>query len=230
MGCFSSLLSSPRNLIWRSDEERTVRPATVSSLKMFPITTAFTSLTSPYWILSKVLPNPILRLSVFPCTRCAPSWSRCSSYLTGFSAWCSARPSPAYPVSDRESDDPGELMRENLNCAVTRRPHPALDLLLQMEIIVKFYNSVLSVGVNNGTARQLMPRGGCQLQPVFSSHSSRLGRAGRLQEKKKFNLFLRFTWFTFSLLNKVSDYPGSVWLEDDPCQYVIIITLLTVWL
>ena len=126
--------------------ERTVRPATVSSLKMFPITTAFTSLTSPYWILSKVLPNPILRLTVMACTRCAPSWSRCSSYLTGFSAWCSARPSPAYPVSDRESEEPGELMRENLNCAVTRRPHPALDLLLQMEIIVKFYNSVLSVG------------------------------------------------------------------------------------
>ena len=41
-------------------------------------------------------------------------------------------------------------MRENFNCAVTPeavpRPHPAttMDLLLQMEIIVKLYNSVLS--------------------------------------------------------------------------------------
>ena len=49
------------------------------------------------------------------------------------------------PVSDRESDEPGELMRENLNCAVTRRPHPDLDLLLQMEIIVKLYNSLRPV-------------------------------------------------------------------------------------
>ena len=62
-------------------------------------------------------------------------------------------------------------MRENLNCAVTRRPHPDLDLLLQMEIIVKLYNSVLSVGW--GSEQWDRQAGDAQgTLGVFSSHSS----------------------------------------------------------